>query len=331
MEILKREIEPVETKRSLLTRVKTTMYKPTYKAVLAQKGYISKQTLGSGSYSKVKLAYCLCGEKKEKVAVKIVDRTRAPKDFLTKFLPRELQIWVTLKHPNIITMISCFEDSSRVYMILEHAENGDALRYIQRCGAIQESAARVWTSQICDAVKYLHDLHITHRDLKLENILLDKRLNIKLCDFGFAKDNSRYDLSKTYCGSKSYAAPEILRGVQYEPMKADTWAIGVILYILVTGKMPFDESRGNKGVLEEQKHLNFPWHKFKKLSQECRSLILYIFTYNNVERPDINQLSLNPWFSVPNEEEDGMDVEGDDDDEAASYGANGAGDTLPRG
>lgn len=79
-----------------------------------------------------------------------------------------------------------------------------------------------------------------------------------------------YILGRTYCGSKSYAAPEILLGEPYDPKKADTWAIGVVLYIFITGKMPFDESRGNAGVLEEQRRLEFPWRKYRKVTPEER-------------------------------------------------------------
>lgn len=258
------EVEPIEVKRSNASRTESITYRPTYRAVLAKNGYLVRKTLGNGSYSKVKLAFSL-SKSKSFVAVKIVDRNKAPRDFQTKFLPRELDIWPGLRHPNIIKVMDAFDDGRRVYMILEYAENGDVLRYIQKVGALSENLARGWTCQLCDAVRYLHDLNITHRDLKLENLLLDKNFSIKLCDFGFVKGDCLQSMSQTYCGSKSYAAPEILKGEPYDPKKADMWAIGVILYIFVTGKMPFDESRGNSGVLEEQRRLEFPWQKYKKV------------------------------------------------------------------
>lgn len=264
LQVIQAEVEPIEVKRSSSSRTESITYRPTYRAVLAKNGYLVRKTLGNGSYSKVKLAISL-NKCKSLVAVKIVDRNKAPRDFQTKFLPRELDIWPGLRHPNIINVHDAFDDGRRVYMILEYAENGDVLKYIQKVGALSENLARGWTWQLCDAVKYLHELNITHRDLKLENLLLDKSYNLKICDFGFVKGECVKDMSRTYCGSKSYAAPEILMGQPYDPKKADMWAIGVILYIFVTGKMPFDESRGNSGVLDEQKKLEFPWQKYKKV------------------------------------------------------------------
>ena len=286
LENMKGEVEPVETKKSSSAKIETVTYKPTYRAVLARRGMLVKQTLGSGSYSKVKFAFCLnYGDGSHRTAaVKIIDRNKAPKDFQNRFLPRELTIWPKMKHPNIVRFIELFEDTNRVYMVLEYAERGDVLRYIQKSGAIPVHLARNWVRQVCDAVRYLHDQDITHRDLKLENLLLDKVFNVKICDFGFVKDDSMKELSKTYCGSKSYASPEILRGEPYDPKKADIWALGVILYIFVTGKMPFDESKGNHGVLEEQKKLSFPWHKFKYVTQDEKQVILWLFHPDYSER-----------------------------------------------
>ncbi|XP_061165692.1 testis-specific serine/threonine-protein kinase 1-like [Saccostrea echinata] len=307
LEIMQGEVEAVEVRRST-DRCEAIKYRPTYRAVLAKRGLLVKQTLGSGSYSKVKFAYYLTGDR-DRAAVKIVDRNKAPKDFQQRFLPREIKIWPQLNHPNIVKLLDIFEDSRRVYMVLEFGENGDVLRYIQRTGAIKEGMARNWTKQICEAVRYLHELNITHRDLKLENLLLDSNYNIKICDFGFVKEDPNRDLSKTYCGSKSYAAPEILKGEPYDTQKADIWAIGVILYIFVTGKMPFDESKGNHGVLEEHKRLNFPWHKIKKnVSEECRALILWCFKYDFSQRPDVYDVLGCIWFKMGiNPETTGME------------------------
>lgn len=297
LETMKAEVEPIEVRKSSSTKIETVTYRPTYRAVLAKKGLLVKQTLGSGSYSKVKFAYCLENYDYPKAAVKIIDRNKAPRDFQTRFLPRELAIWPRMDHANIARMHEMFEDNYRVYMILEFAENGDVLRYIQRSGAIKEHLARTWIRQVGDAVRYLHDQDITHRDLKLENLLLDNCFNIKICDFGFVKSNSMKELSKTYCGSKSYASPEILRGEPYDPKKADIWAMGVILYIFITGKMPYDESKGNHGVLEEQKKLNFPWHKFKYVTPEIKSLILWLFQNQYKERPGIHAVFENDWMN----------------------------------
>ncbi|XP_041352301.1 testis-specific serine/threonine-protein kinase 2-like [Gigantopelta aegis] len=295
LQVLKSEVEPISIKRSHATKNEPVKYKPTYRAVLARKGFLVRKTLGSGSYSKVKLAYSFSRER-ERVAVKIVDRLKAPKDFEMRFLPRELEIWPKMRHKNIIAMQDMFDDGQRVYMILEYAENGDVLRYIQKSGALNESLAKCWISQVCSAVGYMHDQNITHRDLKLENLLLDKTYSIKICDFGFVKGDCTREMSRTYCGSKSYAAPEILKGQPYEPKKSDMWAIGVILYIFITGKMPFDESRGNAGVLDEQQKMDFPWHKYHKVTEDSKALVLWLFQFDYRNRPDIAAVISCSWI-----------------------------------
>ena len=287
-----KEIEPVSINRKEQPPV--VGYRPTSRGTLAKHGFLVRQTLGSGSYSKVKMALNIKNIGGEKVAVKIVDRLKAPQDFQQKFLPRELKYWPTMRHPNLVRLFHCFEEGRRVFLILEHVENGNALRYIQLHHNVRESVARRWTYQITDAVRYMHDRDIAHRDLKLENLLLDKDYNIKICDFGFVKADTAKDLSRTYCGSKSYAAPEILQGRPYEPKKADIWAIGVIMFIFVTGRMPFDETKGTKHILKEQQELKFPWPK--TLSEECKGLVLMIFEFPFSTRPTIQHVSNHKWF-----------------------------------
>ena len=151
--------------------------------------------------------------------------------------------------------------------------------------------------QLSEAIGYLHDQHISHRDLKLENLLLDSNDNIKITDFGFTKHDPLSTLSNTYCGSKSYAAPEILIGEPYDPRKADIWAMGAVVYIMSTGKMPFSENKGIKKIIEEQQKLEFPWPKFQ-LSEECENLIKYLFTFEPVDRPTINELLCCKWLQM---------------------------------
>ena len=143
----------------------------------------------------------------------------------------------------------------------------------------------------------MHRLGIAHRDLKLENMLIDDKFNIKICDFGFAKMDI-VNPSATFCGSKAYAAPEILAGQEYSPTKADVWAIGVILYIFVTGTMPFNEEYKNREILRKQQSLAFPWKNFTGISQECKNMILSMFTYDFVERPEIQTIRRDPWFEI---------------------------------
>jgi serine kinase len=203
----KNEVEEKYTKDEVGKIIKGYMY--TDRAVLAQHNIVLGETIGRGSYSKVKEAYDMVNMRQ--VAVKIIDLTKAPKDFQEKFLPRELEIWPKVNHPNVITMYDCILRSTKIYMILEYACGGDMLSYIQKLsGPVPDKDCKLWMRQICSALQYLHQNNIIHRDLKLENLLIDSKRNIKLCDFGFSKDLntvSADELSRTYCGSKAYASP----------------------------------------------------------------------------------------------------------------------------
>ncbi|NXL61120.1 TSSK1 kinase, partial [Chordeiles acutipennis] len=217
---------------------------------LGRKGYSLSNTLGEGSYGKVKCAYC--DRLKRNVAIKIIDKKKTPRNFLEKFLPREIEALKRLQHPSIIKTYEIFETSlGKVYIVMELGEKGDLLDYIKITGAMKEDVACTKFQQLASAIKHCHDSDFAHRDLKCENILLDEGLNIKLSDFGFSKSLSRDEngktiLSKTFCGSAAYAAPEVLQGIPCDPKISDIWSLGVILYTMVYAFMPFDDSNVRK-------------------------------------------------------------------------------------
>lgn len=268
----------------------------TDRALLASKRILLSDTIGKGSYSKVKQAFDLNTNKK--IAIKIIDREKAPKDFQEKFLPREIDIWSRINHNSIIKMYDNFLNERKIYMLIEYAHNGDLLNHIQCLGGPVSSAwCKIWMYQLCDAVSYLHQLNIIHRDLKLENLLLDSNNNIKIADFGFSCDiSTSQSLSETYCGSKAYAPPEILLGQPYDPKKADVWAIGVILFIFLTGNMPFKEDACNQIILEQHKMLKFCWGKKTNISTQTKQFVKWIFTFEWKKRPSITDIIKNQYL-----------------------------------
>lgn len=140
---------------------------------------------------------------------------------------------------------------------------GDLLKHINVKGALSEhSSCRLFT-QLCEAVQYLHSGDVAHRDLKCENLLLDTYHNLKVCDFGFSKrltyTDGRIVLSETYCGTSSYAAPEILKSFPYNPKVSDVWSMGVVLYMMLYASMPYDSTNIRKMVgIQMQHNINFP-------------------------------------------------------------------------
>ena len=149
------------------------------------------------------------------------------REFKEKFLPREIDCWRQLNHPNLVRILGHYETLKYVFLSMEYGTKGDLLTHVQTYGPISEKQGRLWLRQILYGVGYMHSLGISHRDLKLENIIVFDDNLVKVGDFGFARKMDGF-LSSTYCGSKSYSAPEILIGRPYSPFKSDVWSIGVI-------------------------------------------------------------------------------------------------------
>ena len=231
--------------------------------LLAAYGYVLGDSVGKGSYAVVKVAFSK--KLNRQVAIKIITKKKAPQDYLKKFLPREIAVMKQLNHPNIIGLNEAIETSSRIFLVMDMADGGDLLDYIKTNGAISENEARSFFRQLVVASEYLHSMDVVHRDLKCENILLDRNKNILLSDFGFARtqpmesNTGRRKLSRTFCGSYAYAPPEILRGVAYDGTRTDVWSLGVVLFTMLCAKLPFDDS--NLKLLMEQVRKLFPFFK----------------------------------------------------------------------
>ncbi|CDQ63045.1 unnamed protein product [Oncorhynchus mykiss] len=207
---------------------------------LARVGYYEiERTIGKGNFAVVKLATHIIT--KAKVAIKIVDKTQLDDENLKKIF-REVQIMKMLRHPHIIRLYQVMENEKMIYLVTEYASGGEIFDHLVAHGRMAEKDARRKFKQIVAAVHFCHCRNIVHRDLKAENLLLDHNLNIKIADFGFSNLFSRGQLLKTWCGSPPYAAPELFEGKEYDGPKVDIWSLGVVLYVLVCGALPFDGS-----------------------------------------------------------------------------------------
>lgn len=259
----------------------------TWERLLHERGYKLQHTLGEGAYSKVKSAHS--NRLSKTVAIKCINTQVAPKDFVEKFLPRELKTLPLLHHENIVRVYEILEASNGcVYIVMEAAQNGDMLRYIQQKGALPEMDIRRYFWQLCRAIEYCHSQNICHRDLKCENLLLGKDHRLLLTDFGFSRsviyDNrGSVTLSSTFCGSAAYAAPEIIQGLPYDPRMHDMWSMGVILYIMACGHMPFDDSNVKKMLkIQLKNHIKFPPKHLARLSQQLQDLVRHLI------QPDVS-------------------------------------------
>ncbi|XP_071658177.1 maternal embryonic leucine zipper kinase isoform X5 [Patagioenas fasciata] len=203
------------------------------------KYYELRETIGTGGFAKVKLArHLLTGEK---VAVKIMDKLALGDD-----LPRvkiEIDAMKNLSHQHICRLYHVIETSKKIFMVLEYCPGGELFDYIISKDRLSEEEARVFFRQIVSAIAYVHSQGYAHRDLKPENLLIDEDHNLKLIDFGLCakpKGGLDYHLN-TCCGSPAYAAPELIQGKAYIGSEADIWSMGVLLYALLCGFLPFDD------------------------------------------------------------------------------------------
>jgi len=267
-------------------------------ALLAQYGYGLGEQLGKGSYAIVRAA--TSKKHKRRVAIKIISKKKAPEDYLTKFLPREIQVLKRLRHPNCISLLEAIETNTRIYLIMNLAENGDLLEYIRERGPMPDEDARKYFRNLITAIEYFHSLGIVHRDLKCENLLLDLNFHVVVSDFGFARgqmvnpETGKRRLSQTFCGSYAYAPPEILRGIAYDGTIADIWSIGVILYTMVSASLPFDDS--NLKTLLEQVMRPVHFSSRKKITPEAKDLICRMLEPSVEKRFTVKDIKEHCWF-----------------------------------
>lgn len=254
--------------------------------------YEIMRTLGKGNFAVVKLARHKVT--KTQVAIKIIDKTRLDSSDLEK-LNREVQIMKLLNHPHIIKLYQVMETKDMLYIVTEYAKNGEMFDYLASNGRLSEGEARRTFWQILTAVEYCHRHRIVHRDLKAENLLLDENMNIKLADFGFGNFFVPGELLSTWCGSPPYAAPEVFEGKEYEGPQLDIWSLGVVLYVLVCGSLPFDgatlpalKQRVTEG------RFRVPYF----MSQECENLIRRMLAVDPAKRVSVAQIKQHRWMQA---------------------------------
>lgn len=256
-------------------------------------GYELDRTIGTGGFGKVKLAtHTLTGEK---VAVKIMDKTKLGKD-----LPRvklEISALKNLSHTNICKLYQVIETETHCYVVMEYCSGGELFDHIVEKSRLSEMESRMFFRQIISAVSYLHDNGYAHRDLKPENVLLDKEQNLKIIDFGLcAKPQGGMDsLLLTSCGSPTYAAPELIQGVKYHGSEVDIWSMGVILYALLCGCLPFESDNIDElfRKILRGKYVEPGW-----LSSGSKRLLRRMLCVDPLKRIRISELINDPWVKL---------------------------------
>ncbi len=259
-----------------------------------------EKTIGKGSYGKVKLATDLLDN--TKVAVKFIARSSIKKPAHSVRIKREINLMTALHHENIAGLYMTLETDADIILIMEYVNGADLYERIvgHRQQRFSESEARRLFVQVVAAIEYCHDNRVIHRDLKPENVMVDANNQVKLIDFGFANMYHPRGFLETNCGSPLYAAPEIVRGVRYVGPEVDSWSLGVILYAMITGMLPFEDEQ-LKGLYAKicAGSYSIPSH----VSGGAKDLIRGMLKTNAYERMTISQVARHPWLhnfeSVP--------------------------------
>lgn len=212
------------------------------KSIIMEK-YEVGRLLGQGTFAKVYLAKNL--KSGQTVAIKVFDKERVFKAGLTEQIKREISVMKMVNHPNIIKLYEVMATKKKIYFVIEYAKGGELFQKIAKGGRVKEESAHKYFRQLIDAIDFCHSRGIYHRDLKLENLLLDEDDNLKVTDFGLSAligSDHQDGLLHTTCGTPAYVAPEVLSKNGYDGAKTDIWSCGVILFVLVAGYLPFHES-----------------------------------------------------------------------------------------
>uniref|UniRef100_A0A8C2E8J6 non-specific serine/threonine protein kinase n=1 Tax=Cyprinus carpio TaxID=7962 RepID=A0A8C2E8J6_CYPCA len=264
--------------------------KPSQRAPVRVGFYDIERTLGKGNFAVVKLARHRIT--KSEVAIKIIDKTQLDAVNLEKIY-REVEIMKLLDHPHIIKLYQVMETKNMLYLVTEYARNGEIFDYLASRGRLSEMDARRKFWQILSAVEYCHERNIVHRDLKAENLLLDAHMNMKIADFGFGNFFRPGEPLTTWCGSPPYAAPEVFEGQQYEGPQLDIWSMGVVLYVLVCGTLPFD---GPSLPVLRQRVLEGRFRIPYFMSEDCEHLIRKMLVLDPAKRLSLSQIKEHRWM-----------------------------------
>jgi len=266
--------------------------------------YILGATLGEGEFGKVKLGWRKDGKQPSQTAIKLIRRDTIPQGSERENkIHREINALKRLRHPNIVRLVEVLQNEKYVGIVLEYASGGELFDYILEHRCLKEATACRLFAQLVSGVDYMHSKGLVHRDLKLENLLLDKHKNIVISDFGFVNSfRNHTDLMKTSCGSPCYAAPElVVSNKPYKGTKVDVWSCGVILYAMLAGYLPYDDDPQNpdgENIARLYRYitttpLTFPEY----ITPTPRDLLRRVIVPDPGRRLSLRQVRSHPWLA----------------------------------
>ncbi|TDL20349.1 Pkinase-domain-containing protein [Rickenella mellea] len=255
--------------------------------------YTLGKAIGEGAYGKVRLGTHRLTQ--TRVAIKQIPKS------MTASLTREIHHHRRLHHPHVAQLYEVIATESAIWLVTELCSGGELFDYLVEKGRLSEDETRTIFGQLCLAVGYIHEKGVVHRDLKLENVLLDERCRVKLGDFGFTREYERGSLLETFCGTTGYASPEMLQAKKYLGPEVDIWSLGIILYTLLTGTLPFDD---DDEMIMRDKIIIGSYEDPQWLSTDARDLICNLLQQDPTKRLTIPQILGHKWFSHPSNDND---------------------------
>ena len=264
--------------------------------------FIMGEKLGQGTFGKVKLATNVVTG--EKVAIKILEKDKICEQEDKDRVEKEIKILKMIRHNNLIQVYQIIQTPKLIYIIMEYSSGKDLFNHIVSSKKLKEDEACLYFQQIIEGVDFCHKMKICHRDLKPENLLLEGK-TVKLIDFGLSNTWGKSGKMKTACGSPSYAAPEMILGESdYYGSRVDIWSCGVILYVMICGFLPFEDSNQDKlyaKIIEGK----FALPSF--VSDQCKDLIRKIMNVDQEKRFTIQEIKSHPWYkSLPTRVNEGL-------------------------
>ncbi|XP_051141087.1 serine/threonine-protein kinase SAPK1 [Andrographis paniculata] len=251
--------------------------------------------IGSGNFGVAKLVKDKSSG--ELYAVKYIERGKK----IDEHVQREIMNHRSLRHPNIIRFKEVLLTPTHLAIVMEYAAGGELFERICNAGRFSEDEARFYFQQLISGVSYCHSMQICHRDLKLENTLLDDSSapRLKICDFGYSKSSVLHSQPKSTVGTPAYIAPEVLSRKEYDGKIADVWSCGVTLYVMLVGAYPFEDPsdpRNFKKTINRILSVHYSIPDYVRVSKDCKHLLSRIFVSNPEKRISIPEIKKHPWF-----------------------------------
>lgn len=249
--------------------------------------------LGQGTFAKVYYARNI--KTGQSVAIKVIDKEKVVRVGLMNQIKREISVMKLVRHPNIVHLYEVMATKTKIYFIMEYCKGGELFNKVAK-GRLKEDAARKYFQQLINAVDFCHSRGVYHRDLKPENLLLDDDENLKISDFGLSalvESKHQDGLLHTTCGTPAYVAPEVINRRGYDGTKADIWSCGVVLYVLLAGYLPFQDSN----LMEMYRKIGKADYKCPSwFPPEARRLLSRMLDPNPSSRISLAKIRASSWF-----------------------------------